>query len=561
MVQAHRYFGERIREWLLRDGVASAEQRGTAIETVCRDFLQMVVIDLAADENAQEIFETLNARGAQLTAADLIKNFVFQRLLESGADVQIAYERLWKEFETAFWEAEISSGRQRSPRSSIFLNHWLIARTGEEIVARDVFIRFKNYTNRDGAQPMLKLLEEIDRSAKVYRSFIEGGSLSSGSLDRLALFAYRTGVLESEVIKPLVLFLLDPEQPSIPADQFAKVLDTLESWMVRRMLVRASTKSYGQVISELIAHLRQSDRSQSGDLVSAFLARQDASGSYWPDDLEIREELLSLPAYRRLGRGRLRMVLEALEDHRRGWRDGQISLGADRVARGKYNIEHIMPRKWNLHWPLPEGSRGEGERDALIHTIGNLTLLTGRLNTKVSNGPWSSPDGKRAGLEAHDVLQLNRELLKKAGDNWTDASIRSRSDELTKFIIEIWPAPPGHRSGFATGKVRPHHQVDLADLIVAGVLPAGSTLVPRQKKYANQTATVLPDGQLDINGSLFSSPSRAAMTLTGGPMNGWWFFLVDPQSRRSIADVRRDYRESTAPELDDEDDDDGDEEG
>ena len=39
---------------------------------------------LAAEENAQEIFETLNARGAQLTAADLIKNFIFQRLIETG---------------------------------------------------------------------------------------------------------------------------------------------------------------------------------------------------------------------------------------------------------------------------------------------------------------------------------------------------------------------------------------------------------------------------------------------------------------------------------------------
>jgi uncharacterized protein with ParB-like and HNH nuclease domain len=68
----------------------------------------MVVIDLAADENAQEIFETLNARGAQLTAADLIKNFIFQRLLESQSDVEGAYQRNWKDFETGFWETEIS---------------------------------------------------------------------------------------------------------------------------------------------------------------------------------------------------------------------------------------------------------------------------------------------------------------------------------------------------------------------------------------------------------------------------------------------------------------------
>ena len=65
------------------EGPEQFAARAEAVETVVRDLLQMVVIDLSPDENAQEIFETLNARGAQLTAADLIKNFVFQRLLES----------------------------------------------------------------------------------------------------------------------------------------------------------------------------------------------------------------------------------------------------------------------------------------------------------------------------------------------------------------------------------------------------------------------------------------------------------------------------------------------
>jgi Protein of unknown function DUF262 len=139
MVEAHRFFSEQAREWLMRDGSEAAQKRAAAIETVVRELLQMVVIDLAADENAQEIFETLNARGAQLTAADLIKNFIFQRLLETGTNVEDAYQRNWKEFETGFWETEISVGRLRYPRSAIFLNHWLIARTGEEVVAREVF--------------------------------------------------------------------------------------------------------------------------------------------------------------------------------------------------------------------------------------------------------------------------------------------------------------------------------------------------------------------------------------------------------------------------------------
>jgi hypothetical protein len=70
MVEAHRFFSEQAREWLSLDRPEATQRRAAAIETVVRELLQMVVIDLAADENAQEIFETLNARGAQLTAAD-----------------------------------------------------------------------------------------------------------------------------------------------------------------------------------------------------------------------------------------------------------------------------------------------------------------------------------------------------------------------------------------------------------------------------------------------------------------------------------------------------------
>jgi len=73
-----------------------------------------------------------------------------------------------------------------------------------------------------------------------------------------------------------------------------------------------------------------------------------------------------------------------------------------------------MPRKWETYWPLQDGS--EEDRDRIIHTFGNLTLLTGKLNSKVSNGPWLGRGGKREGLEAHDVLFLNRELLKESGD-------------------------------------------------------------------------------------------------------------------------------------------------
>lgn len=554
MVEAHRYFGDQARAWLLINGDEKAQTRALAIETVARELLQMVIIDLTADENAQEIFETLNARGAPLTAADLIKNFVFQRLQESGADVEQSYEQHWKDFETAFWEAEVSVGRLRYARSSIFLNHWLIAKTGEEVVAREVFTRFKRFAAFDADMSMANLLEEVDRAARVYRDFTERSGVLTGPIDRLGMFGYRTGVLESEVIKPLVIHLLDPEEPPIPRLQLSKALDVTESWMVRRMLVRATTKSYTQVVAELITQLKKGERATAGDIIEGYFAGQSVASRYWPDDNEVREELKTILAYRRLGRGRLRMVLEAIEDHLRGWRGDKVPLGEERVARGKLHIEHVMPRKWELHWPLPPGLRSD-ERDRLIHTIGNLTLLTGRLNSKVSNGPWLGADGKRGGLEAHDVLMLNRELLKGTESAWTDADVRKRSELLASLIIQIWPVPEGHASGFAHEKPVARHKVDLSDLIAAERIEPGTTLFARQKKFADVTATLLPDGRIDVGGTLYLTPSAAGESLRKKATNGWSFWLVDKASKRSLRDVRRDYLESFAEDVDEGDDD------
>lgn len=559
MVEAHRFFSEQARQWLSTNGTEDLGVRAAAIETVVRDLLQMVVIDLAADENAQEIFETLNARGAQLTAADLIKNFIFQRLLESDADVEVAYQQHWKDFETGFWETEISVGRVRLPRSSIFLNHWLVARTGAEVVAREVFSRFKRFSDFEAGVPMTALLEQVHDAAVVYRRFVTSGTVYTGPVDRLGLFVYRTGVLESEVIKPLLMHLLDPQESPIPETQLHKALDAVESWMVRRMLVRATTKNYNQVVSELIAHLKVAGRVEAGDAVEKFLASQASGSRYWPDNDEILAEIKGLLAYRRLGRGRLRMILEAIEDYKRGWKNGGMGLGAERVARGKLAIEHVMPRKWASHWPAPDGPVGEARREQLIHTFGNLTLLTGRLNSKVSNGPWLGSGGKREGLQGHDVLFLNREVV-KAGDSWTEDTIRSRTDDLAKIIMEIWPIPAGHRSGFTHEKTRPRHKVDLLDLLNAGSLEAGMPLFPRRKKYEGQIATLLPNGHLDVGGTTYPTPSAAAAVIRGTATSGWWFFLVDQASKRSLRDVWRDYVDALAVDVEEDDaDDEGDE--
>lgn len=548
MVKAHQFFAQQCRDWLNAEGPEKVNARAEAIERSARELLQIVVIDLTATENAQEIFETLNARGAVLTAADLIKNFVFQRLLEQGADVEGAYAKYWAQFETAFWEEQVSVGRVLHPRSSVFLNHWLVARSGEEVVAREVFSRFKVYADFHSGRPMLDLLQEIHRSAAIYREFTEKAEQLDGPLDRVGLFAYRVKTMESEVIKPVLLALLDHKSGPLPQKEIETALEVLESWLTRRMLVRAAGKAYNKIMAEVVSVIRNAPAGTVGQTVRQYFASQRSETAYWPDDDEVRRELDVMSVYRKLSRARLRMVLESIEDHWRGWIAGQMSAAGMRIRRASYAIEHLIPQSWIKHWPLPPGA-SETERDARIHRIGNLTLLTGKLNSTVSNGPWLGEAGKAAHLQQKDVVLLNSKLLKTyASKQWDEAGVDTRTTQAIDTILAVWPIPPGHKVKINRVQGSSSVTVEIGDLIGAGYLAAGQTLYSRPGNYGGHTARILSDGRIELAGQIFASPSGAAIFIRKTNTDGWSFWRLDPHGRRPLKEVRAEYLRLVSPE-------------
>ena len=555
LVKAHRFFAEQSRAWLRSDGNDNQMARADAIERSVRELLQVVVIDLSADENAQEIFETLNARGAQLTAADLIKNFIFQRLQETGADVEKAYKEYWQEFETAFWEAEVSAGRLRHQRSSLFINHWLISRTGEEIVAREVFSRFKSYAEHDVDLSMEELLKQLARSAKIYRYTTEVIATTTGDVDRVALFSYRIAAMESDVMRSVLLALLDDTRGKIPTAVVDAALASIESWLTRRMLIRASTKNYNQVAAELVSVIRQADANRVDQSVQSFLMSQSSEHRYWPDDDEVRREMALSPIYRRVSRARLRMVLEGIEDYQRGYRVGGTPFAGMRVPRSTYHIEHLMPQSWESKWAPPSNGTAQ-ERAVRIQALGNLTLLTQRLNSSVSNGAWDGASGKRAALNQHDVLLMNRDLDGFGPNGWSDDSIIQRTVKLAEQIVAIWPTPAGYKSSTAREFTARSQTVELSDLMSAGLVTAGQRLTPKSAAFRERFCTILSDGRIDVDGLLFDTPSGAGLFVRKRSTNGWNFWLVDAATRRSLAAVRRDYREQSSLGSDSSSDDD-----
>jgi hypothetical protein len=420
-------------DWL-DSAVDGAAERCQALAGVLTRGLQLVAINLTVTENSQEIFETLNARGTPLTAADLIRNFVFQRLAAEGADTRAHLDE-WP-FETDFWEKEVSVGRFPMQRSSLFFNRWLIARVGEEISPRATFTRFKQYVEHvdlENDQKVADLLPLIRQQAETYEVWTTAASEGERQLTRVEMAVYRMQASASELLKPLLIWLHEPGL-EVPGDVVDRVVSIVESWLVRRQLLRLNIGDLGRIVADIIrAHERTPPTELAGS-IEAYLSRLNVTSTYWPGDAEIRETLRTEPVFRRSKKARTRMLLEAIEDaYRRGTNQPQ-------VPRRGYPIEHILPQKWAQHWPVHD-TQAEEFRAEHVHRLGNLTLLTNSLNSKVSNGPWAT---KREALQTHDTLLLNSRLLSTLDGTWNEAGIEARTEAMIDVLLATWPVPAAH---------------------------------------------------------------------------------------------------------------------
>lgn len=514
VARGHEFFAGAVAHWLGPAQAPDFTPRAEGLVHVLSRGLQLVAINLSANENSQEIFETLNARGTPLTAADLIKNFVFQRLSSEGVDTAEAYRRDWP-FETPFWEAEVSVGRYLMSRSSLFFSQWLVSRLGEEISPKSTFSRFKRYVE-GGDLAMTDLLPVIKRDAARYKEWTTAADDSDRQLSAVEMAFYRMRATDVELLKPLILWLHAPERDaSIPV--IDDVVAAAESWVIRRQMLRLAGSDLGRIVADIIREYSHAASSELPGLVSAHLAGLNVSSTYWPGDEEIRRGLLTEQAFRRYKRGRLRMLLEAIEDDfRRGTNQPQ-------VARRGYPIEHILPQKWAEHWPV-EGPEAEQDRAAHVHRLGNLTLLTKSLNSQVSNGPWQQ---KREALQEHDTFLLNSRLLASSvAAAWDEAGIDQRSATLIEGLLAVWPVPDGHQGEVVDPGPARSAGIEIRHLIAAGLLAPDTVLVPRNGPWGGKAARVLPDGALEVDGRRFTSPSGAGAHVRGGSTNGWTFWRI-----------------------------------
>ena len=539
LVKAHRFFSESCAEWL-QDKADPAEAIEKLSDTV-RELLSLAVIDLDPDENAQEIFETLNARGTPLTAADLIKNFVFQRLREEKPDlIQRMYTEHWLFFESNFWESKVTVSGSQMNRTSVFFGQWLVAQTAEEVASRDIFYRFKRFVTDGSDVKIDEVLREIHRVAETYEGAFNEALSEVSDLSPMGHFIYRTQAMKVDSATPVLIAMIGHKQ-GLPDDTTLRsTLNILESWLVRRMILKLPSKSYPSLMVKLVQLVKSTTPLELPSALERLLTEQTDS-LMWPGDKTLLAGLADFPVYRKLSRSRVRMVLEAIEDHLLGWGTEKGTYQETRVKRHSFHIEHLMPQDWSKHWPLLEDG-DEDERNARVHRLGNLTLLPQKLNSKVSNGPWSGSDGKVDNLKKHDNLLINRKLLGQYRDHWSENEIDARTTELTEAIIKIWPVPEGH-APLEIHEAKPTSpRVDLIDLLSAGFLEVGTPIYPRVEKFAASVGTINSEGMVEVADLAFPSLSAAAKHLTGRPTNGWWWWSIEVRGeRQDLREVRQEY--------------------
>ena len=428
IVKAYRFFARELKKGLPVEQQEIFEYLNEIYNvTIAR--LKFVSITLDATDDPTKIYESMNFKGKPLLVADLIRNYVLMQLTNSDTQDEFFIDE-WEPFESVF--ADNSSGQPDAEMLEDFHYRFLIAKRGY-FAKRLVYAMYKKQLRKDVKQselddvklPSLKaLVESQSRYAKYYRRIMHPQEYED---DKELEDAFsRFGFLDARTATPFLMSLYeryqDEQTPDhITKSEFLEMMNGVESFIIRRSIMRLRTRGYGLDFAQAISNSENLEK-----LCDHF----DDKG--WPSDSAIEATLVEFPLYLR-ERKKARLILEQLE----------ISFGhkeqVDLSDPDKIQIEHILPQKRELS---PEWKEMLGEDAYEIHegfrdTLGNLTLTGYNQELGAKSFHEKKMEYARHGTGSH--LELNTFVLDQ--NQWTEKEIKERAEELIKKIIRIWPRP------------------------------------------------------------------------------------------------------------------------
>lgn len=398
-----------------------------------------VGIDLQKEEDEQQIFDTINSLGVSLTTAELLKNYLFKDDINS-------YTLNWLDvFEKDdkiknYWDQNVTTGRSKRNNIDIFLQSYLfikIQEKGSEVSSEDkerfvkidsVFNSYKEFIKKYKSDNKVDIIKELKEYATVYNKIIIP-KITEQDIDK-ADFVQRLNLiifgLDITTIIPYVLYV--SKKVHNESERF-KIFKYLETYLMRRIICRETTKNYNQLFGSSLINNEIDTLSK----LKEFIENKSEKINHMPTDEDVEkgfnESMLS--------NTQTRAILYFIEKTIR--HDDLHSTNLIHIK--ECSLEHIMPKQWRNNWDIdhklsePQGK----ERDRIVPTLGNLTLITRKLNSSISDSDWTTKKigrGKYKGLNDYATgIEIFDKYLQK--ENWDETCIKERAKELYDYAVNI----------------------------------------------------------------------------------------------------------------------------
>ncbi len=377
------------------------EEVSAFVSEIVTERLVFISVRVQDQLSAYTVFETLNARGLELTETDLLKNYLLSladRLSKSQMDPVL---RQW---------ARITArvGISRFPE---FLRHHFNSRR-EYIRQKQLFKTIKrDVTTLD---QVFNLLDRLEKDAVWFEGLADHGSQF--------WFDYPGA---KEQVRVLNLFNVTQYTPLVLAakDVFTAPQDLVE---ILRYCATLSVRFNG--VSRRSTHLleevynRAALEIRRGSAKTLLAVRQALRPIYVPDE-EFEADFATLRLRNRSTSGkRLRYILAKIEK--------QLS-GADITDEGmNATVEHILPENpSDAGWEHFTADAHERSHERL----GNYSLLERSLNGQhAGNAPFATKQSVYAQSQYRTSIDLGQ------FSEWTEATILKRQANLAKVAKATW---------------------------------------------------------------------------------------------------------------------------
>jgi hypothetical protein len=365
--------------------------------------VQVLLAIATSLSEAYVIFETLNDRGADLTTADLLKNYLFS---QSGGYLA-ATEQIWTRI----------SGRFDRPGDLVkFIRHDYSSRHGK-VTNRHLYKSLQKVIGT-GHRRVLDYLTRLEKALDVYLALRDPDHVRWTSLNfevRDSLLAYRRFGFESSM--PLLLAASD----AWSIERSARLVNKVAAWSVRAVIAGRLGGGLAEEAFCDAALVVATGEAQTQDQIREKITR------IIPDDSDFARAFLN---YGPVTSTRAKYLLACLERQHLAKQGINTEALPDWSSKG-VTIEHIIAQSTHrtAFNSNHEYERFRATRDSLM----NLTLIERTINRGLEDKPFK----EKQAIYAKSKFALTRELAEVK--EWSISTTEARVNQLAKLALSAWP--------------------------------------------------------------------------------------------------------------------------